>query len=95
MSNLDPPFRPAEEHRTEPSAAHPADSSSPTKKKFPKKEWLLVIAAVGELYWAADYIKILEICDWAQGDFELEPKMADSVVRWREKSSEKIRASTT
>lgn len=60
------------------------------KKTLTRKEFILVTAAVGELYWNADYTLILQICDWAEEGFVLDTKMQESVGRWREKSLAKL-----
>lgn len=60
------------------------------RKALTRKEFILVTAAVGELYWNADYTLILQICDWAEEGFVLDAKMKESVGRWREKSLAKL-----
>lgn len=50
-----------------------------------RKQFQLVSAAVGELYCAADYVAVTEICDWLDEGYVLDPKMGENVRRWRER----------
>lgn len=90
LKDFDPPFPPPSSTTTAIATDSTNTAEPRTKTKLDKKEWLLLSSAVGELYWAEDFEKVIAICDWAEENFELEArmgvKMGESVNRWRERS---------
>ncbi|KAL1302159.1 hypothetical protein AAFC00_002590 [Neodothiora populina] len=87
LTHFDPPFQSS--HSAFATTENPPPSED-QENKLDRKQFQLVTAAVGELYWKADYERILDICRWAGTRFELEPKMGESVRRWQEKSNARI-----
>lgn len=99
LTTLDPPFTPRPSHPTNTSDKSTggevsADSregesvtedQTSTPKPLGRKIFLLVSAAVGELYWEERYEMVIEICDWVEGGYTLDGKMAETVRRWRER----------
>lgn len=93
LNDFNPPFPPPTSSPTIPTDPT-STAETRAKRKLDKKEWLLLSSAVGELYWAEDFEKIIAICDWVEGNFELEARMGvrmgESVGRWRERSLRRL-----